>query len=545
METIADGDCPSCGTGLPAQARWCGRCGAHRPEQVPRRDPDPDPTPDPGPDDPDPSPHAAPTSGTAGRRTAVSGRVGWFVAGLLAAGLVTLAVSLADRPAEPPTAAVPTATGDDGVGSDPDRRQDGSPDDPTSETDPETGPTTGSGTPDAEQDRARRDSLATCRTVDGDPCGPAYDLDVTATSDVRIVGDHLLALDHQGRISSLSVATGQPRWERPSGIDAPELHLTVAEDDRFAIWSPPRVQVRELEDGEVLWEASGADAARNGTIAAFGSVHLIDDVVILLGRRTVTVLDADTGAPTLQVMHADGQVRLLPDGFAIAEGDQVRRWGTDDPAPWWEETFADGSEVRFSDRPSRPDTPISGAALVIETSPDADAVVLDPSDGRRLLELSGGQHHDIRRLGDLLVSVTWPQRDQALARVIGTRRGATTRTSEVALPCCDVDILPGPDGFVSIASPQIGYDAVLVDVDRGVRLELVRPDEIVGQRTPTTLTATLAMWRSPTGQVGADQLTGRVHWRASASATPISTHPLILVGERSVVWVTAPSGADR
>lgn len=542
METITDGDCPSCGAHLPTDARWCGRCGTHRPEQASRPGPDRDQD-----DDPGPSAQAIPIEATTGHRTGAVERLGWFVAGLLVAGLITLMTSLVDRSAEPSTAIpVPDGPGDgDVVDSDPDRREEGSPADTTSDADPDSGSTMGIDARDAGE-RTRRDSLATCRTVGGDACGPAYDLDGTTTSQVRIVGDHLLALDHGGRVIALSVATGTQRWQRPTGMDAPEMHLTVAEGgDRFIVWSPTRVQARDLEGGQVLWETSDTDAARTGADRTFGSVHLIDDAVVLLGHRTVTVLDAATGDTNLQVMHGDGQVRLLPDGFAIAEGDQVRRWGADDPTPRWEETFTDTGEGRFVDRPSGADTAISGAPLAVETSRDGDLVILDPSDGRPLFELSGGQHHDLRRLDDLLVSVTWPERDRAMARIVGTRRGGTTRVSEVALPCCDVEILPGPDDFVGVASPQVGYDAVLVDVDRGVRLTLVRPDEIVGQRTPTTLTATLALWRSPTGQVGADQLTGRVHWRASARATPLSTHPLILAGERSVVWVTAPSGADR
>jgi hypothetical protein len=554
MKITAGGDCPSCGAQLPVDARWCGRCGAHQhvvgsPQETdPQAAPDTLPEPDLG-RDADRVPDRVETSATA--RTAVAERLGWFAAGVLAAGAIALAVSSNGSPVPPPTGTpVSGESVDEGVpDAEPDPFGDGdeAADAIPSDQAPEpTTPTDETDDADGVQAQQRRDSLTTCRTVDGEPCGPAYDLDVTATSDLRIVGDHLLALDREGRIRSLSVATGQQLWQRSSGMRTPEVHLTVAEDrDQFIVWSPTLVQARDLDSGEVQWETFYADASRTGAVRPFGSVHLIDDAVVLLGSRTVTVLDGATGSTNHQVMIEDGQVRLLPDGFAITDGDLVRRWDTVDPTPRWQETFPAVGEVRFVDQPPAAGASISAAPLAVAGSTTGDIVGLDPANGDRLVELSGSEHHVVQRLGGLLISVSWPDSDGAMARVVATQGEGTTDAMQVPLPCCGASVLPGPDDFVAIAAPRVGSQAVLVDVDRGVRLELVRPDEIVGQRTPIVLTSTLAMWRSPTGQVGADQLTGRIHWRSSANATPLSIDPLILAGERSVVWVTAPLGTDR
>ena len=547
METTDGGACPSCGARLPVDARWCGRCGTHQREVSSEADRDSDVAPVTRPGlHADPPGTATPLGTTPRQRTAVAERIGWFMAGLLAAGVIALAVAPIASPTDPSMATPPSGQAADGDVADgePGPLRGALRDDAPSEPDQDLEPAT-DGT-DTRQDQHLRDSLATCRTVDGEPCGPAYDLDVATISEIRVVGDHLLGLDAAGRIHSLSIETGEQRWRRPTGMTSPEVHLSVAEDrDRFIIWSPTTVQARDLEDGEVAWEVAQADAATTGTIRPFDSVHLLDDAVILLGSRSVTVLDVVTGSTNHQVKIGDGLVRLLPDGFAIAEGDQVRRWGTIDPTPRWVASITDRGELRFVDEPPTDQAAVSGAPLAVEGSATGDIVVLGADDGDRLLELPGSQHHDIQRLDELLVNVTWAEPDSAMAHIVGARRGDATDALTVSLPCCGVSILPGPDDFVAVAAPRVGSHAVLVDVKRGVRLDLVRPDEIVGQRTPTALTATLAMWRSPTGQVGADQLTGRIHWRASAGAVPVSTHPLILAGERSIVRVMAPFGDDR
>lgn len=358
---------------------------------------------------------------------------------------------------------------------------------------------------------------ATCARASRDrgPCGPTLHDGPLGRAALRTAAPATAVLTVGGEVQRFDLPSREPTWRTvPFDGDA-DLRLR-ADADAVAVGRPGEVALLDPHDGHVRWRAE----VGTGVAPRLPRFWLVDGhVFVLTPSRTVSVLDADTGAVRWSIEDVAPEVVPTTGGLLLHRDGVLGLWTARGPDPVW--SLPGVVPVPYPD----PDAPPASAPVRLMVGRQ---LVL-PATGETL-DVRDGAPSIVRVLGDLTVVLRWPGRGQLEVLALDRDGEVVWTRDDLDLRCCLAAVVDA-SGDRLVLGPRTGPLVLLDRGDGGTLTELSRPGA-----TLEGVAGDHAIWREPDGLVGVDLTSGADVFHATGHVRALE--PLLISGPDGLVHVT-------